>query len=307
MGTYLIVGAGAIGTVVAEQLVRAGHDVRLMSRSGTGPASPSVSLVTGDASNAATVNDQSRGVDAIFNCANPHYHRWPSDWPPIANAILAAAESNRCDLVTLGNLYAYGEPTRPMSPHDPLDAPYEKAQVRATMWRDAKRAHDQGRIRATEVRASDYIGPGSQSYASAVTPRVIAGKRCWLPGAMDVAHSWNYTSDVARTLIACAHDDRSWGRAWHAPANPSRTIHQLVDDIADAAGVARVRVSRIPTTALRVVGVVSPVVRELPTTLYQFNVPFVIDDSETREVLGIEPTAWTEVLTSTVASFRAGR
>ena len=37
MVTYLIVGAGAIGTVVAEELAEQGHSVRLLSRRGTGP------------------------------------------------------------------------------------------------------------------------------------------------------------------------------------------------------------------------------------------------------------------------------
>ncbi len=305
MGSYLIIGAGAIGTVVAEQLALAGQDVRLMSRSGTGPSSPLIRLIKGDASDMTTVRENARGIDAIFNCANPRYHRWSSDWPPIATAILAGAEANRCDLVTLGNLYPYGEPTGPMSPHDPFNARYEKAQVRATMWRLAKRAHDQGLIRVTEVRASDYIGPGAKSYPGAVLSRVLAGKGCWLPGDLDEAHSWNFTNDVARTLIACAHDDRSWGRAWHAPANRPRTIRELVTDLADAAGVAHVTVSKVPTTALRVIGLVSPMVREIPKTLYQFNAPFVIDDTETREVLGISPTQWCEVLATTIANYRA--
>ena len=302
MGTYLIVGAGAIGTVVAEDLVQQGHSVRLLSRRGAGPEHPLIERVAGDASDPETVSRYAMGTDAIFNCANPAYHRWPTDWPPIANAILAAAESSGSNLVTLNNLYAYGRPTGPMTPHDPLNADYEKAQVRATMWRDAKCAHDDGRIRATEVRASDFIGPRSSSYLGTFIPRIIAGKSCQVIGNPDAPHSWNYTDDVARTLVTCAQDERSWGRAWHSPANPARSVRQAIDDIAGIVGATRVQITKVPTVALRVLGLFNTDVRELPKTLYQFQAPFVIDDSETRSTFGLEPTPWDDVLIATIAS-----
>jgi len=305
MSTYLVVGAGAIGTVVATQLADQGNSVRLLSRRGAGPEHPLIERVSGDASDADVVLRHAAGTDAIFNCANPQYHRWPTDWPPIAAALLRAAEVHSSSLVTLGNLYAYGPPTGPMTPHDPLAATYEKARVRATMWTDAKRANDEGRIRATEVRASDFIGPMAQSYlGERVVPRVLAGKTCRVLGSASTPHSWNYTLDVARALVACAQSDVAWGRAWHAPANPARTATEAINDIADVAGVRHVKVGVLPNFAIKALGVVSPLVRELPTTMYQFTAPFIIDDRETRSTFGLEPTPWQNVLEATIASYR---
>ena len=303
MGQHVIVGAGTVGSALAARLAERGHEVIVVSRRGTAPPTDGVRGVAADASDAAALAAIAAGADVIYNCANPRYHRWERDWPPIAASILGAAERSGAVLATLSNLYGYGPVDGAMTETLPLAATSSKGQVRATMWRDAKRAHDEGRVQATEVRASDFIGPRSQSYLGMLIPRVMAGKSCQVIGDPDAPHSWNYTQDVARALFTCAQDDRSWGRAWHAPANPPRSVRQAIGDIARLTGATKVKITKVPTVALRVLGLFNTDVRELPKTLYQFQVPFVIDDSETRSTFGLEPTPWDDVLKSSIDFF----
>jgi hypothetical protein len=49
---------------------------------------------------------------------------------------------------------------------------------------------------------------------------------------------------------------------------------------------------------LQSLGLVSPLLRELPKVAYQFAAPFIIDDSETRAILGLTPTAWSDIVQS---------
>jgi hypothetical protein len=81
-------------------------------------------------------------------------------------------------------------------------------------------------------------------------------------------------------------------------------VRQAIDDLARLTGTTRVKITKVPTVALRVLGIFNTDVRELPKTLYQFQAPFVIDDSETRSTFGLEPTPWDDVLNATIAYYR---
>lgn len=298
---YVVVGTGAIGTLVADQLAAAGHSVIAISRHAAPSKSPMVEHVAGDASDATFLARQAADAAAIFNCVNPPYHRWPQEWPPIAASLLHAAEETGAVLTTLSNLYAYGVPTGPLTPETPLRAIYAKGQVRGQMWLDAKAAHDANKIRATEVRASDFIGPTGFGIINRLVPSIVAGKNVQVLGNPEAPHSWTYTVDVAKTLIAAAQNKAAWGRAWHVPTNPPRTQRQVVEELAKAAGVAPVKASAVPNTLLRFLGLFNPQMREVLITMYQFEQPFVIDDTATRRELGLAPTRWEEVLQATVA------
>ncbi|GAA4412596.1 NAD-dependent epimerase/dehydratase family protein [Fodinibacter luteus] len=304
MSTHLVVGAGPVGTRTALLLAEAGASVRVVTRSGGGPDHPAVERVAADASDAARMRSLATGAVAVYNCANPAYTRWDTDWPPIAAALLDAAASSGAVLATVSNLYGYGRVSGPIGPDTPLAPCDHKGEVRVRMWRDALAAHEAGRVRVVEVRSSDYADAGSNSHLARNAPAVLEGRTAWVLGAADQPHSWTTTHDTARLLVDLAGDDRAHGRAWLVPTAPPRTQREALADVAGAAGVATPRVRVLGPRALRAAGVVAPMLRQLSGTAYQFTAPFVVDDAATTSHVGWGPEDWDVTVARVVRAAR---
>lgn len=304
-GTHLVVGAGAVGSALALELAQASASVALVTRSGSGPAHDGIRRIAADASSVAALRTAAGTAAAVYNCANPPYHRWPQEWPPMAQAFLAYAEQTGAVLVTCSNLYVYGPQSGTLHEGLPLAAPGTKGRIRVAMWQEAKAAHDAGRIRATEVRGSDYITANAQSrLGDRVVPRLLRGKGVQLVGGLDTQHTWTAPRDVARLMAIAGSDPQAWGRAWHVPSNPPRPQREAVADLCAAAGVAAVKVGAVPGLMLRALGLVNPMIRELGETEYQFASDFVLDDSQARAAFGMEPTPWATLVSDQVAAYR---
>jgi nucleoside-diphosphate-sugar epimerase len=286
MDLHVVVGAGPVGTATARLLMERGHQVRIVTRSGSGPEG--ADRVAADAADAARLADLVEGAVAIYNCVNPTYSRWEQDWPPIAAALLHAAESSGAVLATVGNLYGYGRVDAPMTEQTPLAATGHKGQVRNAMWRDALAAHEAGRIRTFEVRGSDYLG-GNSLLSYVVTPALRKGRRAFVPADLDAPHTWTCTDDVAALLVTGVYDERAWGRVWHVPSNPPLSIREL-SAIAAAQLGAKAKLTSMPYAVLWAAGLVDPMARELRETQHQFRHAFVLDSTAARETFGLEPT-----------------
>jgi len=312
---HVIIGAGAIGSAIARLLAAEDRHVRIVTRSGSGPDGIQAERVAADASDREAIAQLADGAVAIYNCANPPYHRWPELWPPIAAALLGGAERGGAVLVTVANLYGYGpasqsqgtagyDAAHPMTEDTPLAATGRKGSVRAQMWRDALAAHEAGRVRAAEVRASDYVGPGAESVLGArVIPNVLRGKAVSVLGRTDRLHTWTFTEDVARLAVVASDDSRAWGHVWHTPSGPARTQHDAIADMARVAGVGPVQVRALPGAALRAAGLFSPLLRELQETKYQFTEDFVMDSSAAQRAFGLAPTPWDSVLEAALRGY----
>lgn len=295
MSLHVIVGAGPVGSAVARLLVEQGNQVRMVTRSGRGPADAAIELVAADATDADRLTELATGADALYNAANPLYHRWLTDWPPLASALLAAAERSGAVLATTAPLYGYGPVDGPMTPDTPLAATHPKLRMRADMWRAALAAHRAGKIRATEVRGSDYIEANGLLSWGLAGP-VLAGRRAYLPVPLDVPHTFTAIADMARTVVTAATTERAWGEAWLVPSAPAVTVRRFAERFARVKGAPAPKLTGLPYPALWASGLFNTAAKELRTTYYQWARPFVMDTTHTERTLGLAPTPLDESL-----------
>ena len=295
---HLVVGAGPIGRHVAALLAERGSRVTVVSRSGRSTGIDGVEPLALDASDADALAHAAEGTDYLYNCANPaDYTQWERVWPPLGASLLSAAERSGAVYAITGTLYPYGPVDVPLAENLPDAATDHKGRLRARMWAEARAAHDAGRLRAVEIRGSDYMGRGvgGNGHISRLMPEALQGKRVTMMGRTDQPHTFTDVADAARTLVAAAEDPGAYGRVWHVPSNPPVTQAQALTDALASVGKPPVKISSLRGAALSAVALVSPFMREMRDIVYQWERPYVLDDSAARARFGITPTPWEEV------------
>lgn len=302
--SVLVLGAGPVGSTATRTFLDGGHEVTVATRSTT--VLPGARAVGLDATDAAALTGAATGCSTIVVCTNPPYHRWRSEWPPIVDAVIQAARSTGADIVMVGNLYSYGHATMPMTERSPEIPAESKGEVRRDLWGTLRAATERGDVRAVEVRASDYFGPGATGDAHLGTRffgPILAGKRSSAVGDPDAAHSWAYLPDIAKTLVAASSYDGDWGRIWHVPAATDLSRTEICRQVDERYGVSG-SVTGLPPWLLKAVGVFNPVLREVAASSYQMAAPFLSDATETERALGVTATPWERALDDTVAFYR---
>lgn len=300
---HTVFGAGQVGTQLARLLARRGHDVRLVRRGEPGEAMRGVTWLRGDATDPSFADAACRGASVVYNCTNPPDY---ADWDGLASlyrAVWAAAGRAGARLVQLDNLYMYGRPSRaPFDECEPMRPCSKKGELRARLAEELFEAHARGDLVATAGRASDYFGPATPNAAvfrPDVYERIAKGGSVYVLGDPDTPHGYTYTPDVARGLATLGTHAAAPGRAWHLPTSAKLTTRALLERFAARAGT-EIKVRRVPTWALRSVGVFVPLAAAIAEMSYQWEVPYVLDDRDFTRTFGLEATPLDEAIDATL-------
>ncbi len=288
---HLVIGTGPLGRYTAEALLKSGHRVRLINRSGVMPFPPKGAEVI--KADLYEINSQSvlfKGVSTLYQCAQPAYHRWKKEFPALQQKLVTLASENNLALVAAENLYMYGRTQgKPMDENTANNPCSVKGRIRMQMSDALFDAARQGRIQVASVRGSNFFGPWEPVLGKIMFRAALNNKTVWLPGKLELPHSFTYTRDFGEALAVAGTDERALGRIWHVPSGNPCTQQQLVDMI--SAGLGRqVKVRAIGRFLLSMLGIFDRNAGEASEMLYEFNEPYILNAAAMEKTFGLKAT-----------------
>jgi nucleoside-diphosphate-sugar epimerase len=306
---HVVLGTGAIGRAVMEELIGRGESVRMVNRSGKMDEVPTgVEVVASDLYDQVKVQEVTRAAKVVYQAAQPNYNEWTEKFPLLQKSIIDGLAGSDAKLVLVENLYMYGEMNgRPMTEDAPYHAHTRKGRVRGEISRLAFNAHKDGRLRVTSARGGNFFGPwGTDSTmgARAFYP-LLRGKPAQLIGRIDLPHSHTYVKDFGRALVILGERSEADGQSWHVPNDmPHITQAEMVMMFAEEAGVEP-KMSSIGKLMMRIGGLFIPEAKESVEMMYEFDQPFIVDSSKFEKTFGMKATPLHEAIRETVAWYRS--
>jgi len=306
---HVVLGTGAIGRAVAEELVRRGESVRMVNRSGKMDDVPAgVAVVASELYDQAEVKEVTRGAKVVYQASQPEYFKWPEKFPSLQKSILDGLTGSGAKLVLVENLYMYGDTDgKPMTEDMPHNAHTRKGRVRGEISTAAFDAHKEGRVRVTSARGGNFFGPwGTDSTmgARAFYP-LLHGKPAQLIGRTDLPHTHTYIRDFGTALVILGERDEADGQAWHVPNDqPRMSQGDLVRMFAEEAG-AEPKMSSMGKIMMAVGGLFIREAKETVEMMYEFDRPFVVDSGKFEKTFGMKATPMKEAIRDTVAWYQS--
>lgn len=306
---HVILGTGAIGRAIAEELIRRGEAVRMVNRSGKMDEKPNgVEVVAADLYDPARVREGTRGAQVVYQSAQPNYYEWPEKFPPLQTSVIEGLTGSGAKLVLVENVYMYGEMNgESLTETTPYNAHTRKGRVRAEISRAAFAAYKEGRVRVTAARGGNFFGPwgtNSTMGARAFYP-LLRGKPAQLIGRTDVPHTHTYVKDFGRALVILGERDEADGQAWHVPNDqPQMTQADLVRLFAKEAAVEP-KISSMGRLMMSIGGLFIPEAKESVEMMYEFEEPFIVDSSRFENTFGMKAAPIREAIRETVAWYKS--
>ncbi len=306
--THVIFGTGPLAQAILQELLRQGKPVRLVNRTGRRPnAVPdTVEVIGTELYDPQQVKQVAQGAAVVYQCAQPTYTEWVTQWPLLMKSILTGLSGAQTKLIMGDNLYMYGD-TDGQPIHEGLSyaAHTRKGLARKQVAEMTLEAHRTGAVPVAIGRGSDFYGRGVRNSLSGerVFEPALQGKAAQLAGNLDLPHTLTYIEDFGKALVILGEREEALGQVWHVPNPPTLTQRQWATLVYKEAGQP-FKVSSLNKLMVNVGGLFMPVAREMAEMMYEFEKPYIVDSSKFVRAFGDHSTPHTEAIKATVAWYR---
>ena len=308
MQPYTIIGAGgAIGTPLAQELLKSGKPVRLLSRSGKTMEGAESRKV--DVFNPQELTEGIRGSKVAYLLVGLDYNTkiWQEKWPIVMQNTINACKETGVPLVFFDNVYMYGPVQGKMTEETTFNPSSKKGAVRAKIANMLLEAMQRGEVTASIARSADFYGPWADEksmFFQTVFKNFSEGKKAQWLGNPAMAHTMSYTIDCAKALVTLADDPSSFNQTWHLPSkNPPLIPTDLIKLAANEMGVPYKGVQAAPKWLVRIIGLFVPIMKEMVEMVYQNEQVYWFDSSKFEQKYGFAPTSYEEGIRETVKFF----
>ncbi|HTH59960.1 MAG TPA: NAD-dependent epimerase/dehydratase family protein [Paraburkholderia sp.] len=299
--------AGAIGRSIASALSIGGSRYRVVGRHEASlrdafGADRLADIVTWNPDSPASVQAAAAGIDTLIYMVGVNYWQFELHPELMRKTIDGAVAAGVKNIVLIGTVYPYGvarsNPVREDHPREPHTF---KGRMRKAQEDLLMEAHRDGRINATVLRLPDFYGPGvAASLLHRAAQAAVNGGAADLVGPIDRPHEFVFVPDVGPVVARLIDTPDAFGKIWHLAGAGVTTQRELVSEMEQQTG-NKIRLRVAGKGMLRLMGLFSPLMRELVEMHYLMTDPLIMDDSALRQLIGpIHKTSYREGIRQTL-------
>ncbi len=304
---HIILGAGgAIGNILAEELIPKKADLKLVSRHGE--TQFRAQAAKADLTKYDDVFQAVEESSTVYLLAGLSYVTsiWQEQWPKIMKNTIDACKARHARLIFFDNVYMYGKVDGPMTENTPINPTSKKGEIRAKIAESLLSEIKAKNITAAIARSADFYGPYTEKTGVPyilIMDKLAHGKRAqWLVN-LKTKHSYTYTGDCGSALHLLATDDSAMNQVWHLPtAGPAITGEEFVKIVASKLDV-KAKSTVLSKFMIKMVGYFNSNIREMYEMLYQYEYDYQFDSSKFENHFSFKPTSYEMGIAETIKHY----
>jgi len=301
--------AGAIGQSIARALAAQGRSYCVVGRSEASlrkafGADPYAEIVTWNSDSPESVRSAATGIDTIVYLVGVDYWRFELHPELMRKTLDGAVAAGVRNVILVGTVYPYGRAcTTPVREDHPREPHTFKGRMRKAQEDILMQAHAEGRIHATVLRLPDFYGPGvDKSLLDGAAKAAVQGGTADMLGPLDVPHEFVFVPDVGPVVAKLVDTPQARGRILHLAGAGVTSQQAMVEEMERVTG-RKLKRRVAGKTMLRVLGLFSPLMREMVEMNYLLTDPVILDDSALQSLIGpVHKTSYAEGIRRTLAA-----